>query len=91
MPLSFGRRPLLAALPLASLVTSFVRARRPGNRPDHLTKERAPAGALFHVPAEAPYNKVMAGVPAWFGIAVPGAAMCHPTSCNARRDCGVVA
>ena len=37
------------------------------------------------------YNKVMAGVPAAFGIAVPGAAMCHPTSCNARRDCGVVA
>jgi len=55
-------------------------------------KIRAPAGALFICASRGPsYNKVMAGVPASFGIAVRGAAMCHPTSCNARRDCGVVA
>ena len=37
------------------------------------------------------YNNVIAGVPASFGIAVRGAAMCHPAACNSRRDCGVVA
>jgi hypothetical protein len=37
------------------------------------------------------YNKVMAGVPASLGIAVRGAAMCHPTACNSRREYGVVA
>jgi hypothetical protein len=37
------------------------------------------------------YNNEMAGVPASFGMAVRGAAMCHPTACNSRRECGVVA
>ena len=59
----------------------------------HLTTGKGACGRPFSfVPAEGPsYNKVMAGVPASFGIAVRGAAMCHPTSCNPRRDCGVVA